>query len=164
VVLGSSRFIELLLGTIALAIGALDLKDFALPGRGPSLAIPAAAKPGIYARVRRIVYAERLGAAVVGAAVLAALVNLVELLCTSGLPALYTHVLARRALPPWHHYAYLVLYDVLYMLDDAVVLALAVVTLERLKVSARAGAWLKLVSGLVMLALGALLLAGWSPR
>jgi hypothetical protein len=158
--LGHSRLVEGLLGSIALGIGALNVKDFVAFGRGPSLSIPAAAKPGIYARVRRIVYAERLGAALVGAAALATLVNLVELLCTAGLPALYTHVLARQALPPWRHYAYLALYNAAYMLDDAVLLLVAVATLERLKLGETGGRWLKLASGLVMLALGGLLLRG----
>jgi len=162
-VLGHSRLVESLLGAVALGIGALNVKDFVAFGRGPSLSIPDAVKPGIYARVRRIVYAERMGPALAGAVVLAALVNLVELLCTAGLPALYTHVLARRALPTWQHYAYLGLYDACYMLDDAVVLATAVVTLERYKLGERGGRWLKLVSGVVMSALGVLLLSGWSP-
>lgn len=158
-VLGHSRPIEVALGAVALAIGTLNVKDFVAFGRGPSLAIPDAAKPGIYARVRRIVYAERLLPAVAAAAVLAALVNLVELLCTAGLPALYTHLLARRALPGWLHYAYLALYVACYMFDDAAVLATAVITLERWKLGERGGRWLKLVSGAVMLALGGALVA-----
>jgi glutaredoxin len=159
-VLGHSRLVEGMLGAVAVGIGALHVKDFAAPAHGPSLAIPAAAKPGIYARARRIVYAEQLAPALAGAAVLAALVNLVELLCTAGLPALYTHVLARQALPAWQHYAYLGLYDLAYMLDDGLVLAAAVITLERLKLGEAGGRWLKLLSGLVMLGLGALLLVG----
>ena len=162
-VLGHSRLLEAALGGIALAIGALNVKDAAVFGRGPSLTIPASAKPRIYGRARRIVYAERLGPALAGAVVLAALVNLVELLCTAGLPAIYTHVLARRALPTWQHYAYLGLYNAFYMLDDAVVLAAAVATLERYKLSERLGRGLKLLSGAVMLALGIVLLSGWTP-
>lgn len=156
--LGHSRLVESLLGSVALAVGVLNVKDAVALGRGPSLSIPAAAKPGIYARARRIVYAERLGPALVGAAALATLVNLVELLCTAGLPALYTHVLARQALPGWQHYAYLALYDAAYMLDDTLLLVVVVVTLERLKLGESGGRWLKLLSGLVMLGLAALLL------
>ena len=162
-VLGHSRLVEALLGVVALGIGALNVKDFVAFGRGPSVSIPDAAKPGLYARVRRIVYAERLAPALAGAVVLAALVNLVELLCTAGLPALFTHLLARHTLPTWQHYAYLGLYNVFYMLDDAIVLATAVLTLERYKLGERAGRWLKLLSGTVMITLGLLLLTGRSP-
>jgi hypothetical protein len=66
-VLGHSRLVESLLGIVAFGIGALNVKDFAAFRHGPSLSIPEAAKPGIYARVRRIVYAERLFPALAGA-------------------------------------------------------------------------------------------------
>ena len=65
--------------------------------------------------MRRVVTAEHLGAALASAAVLAVLVNTVELLCTAGLPALFTRILTLRELPVWRYHAYLALYDVFYM-------------------------------------------------
>jgi uncharacterized membrane protein HdeD (DUF308 family) len=115
-------------------------------------------EPGIYARVRRIVMAESLWGAIIGASVLAVLVNLVELLCTAGLPALYTQVLALREYPAWKNYAYLGLYILAYMFDDAVMVGIVVITLGKRRLQEREGRWLKLVSGLVVLALGLVLL------
>jgi glutaredoxin len=158
--LGYSRGVEIVLGLVAAAVGALNVKDFFAFGLGPSLAVAEAAKPGLYGRVRRIVQAESLAAAVGGAVVLAVLVNLVELACTAGLPAVYTRILSLHPMPAWRYYAHLALYNVAYVADDAVVLAIAVVTLGRRKLQERAGRWLKLLSGVVMLALGAALLAG----
>jgi hypothetical protein len=159
-VLGRSRAIEVTLGLVAVAIGAINLKDLLARGHGPSLGIPEGAKPGIYARVRRIVQAENLAAALGGAVVLAILVNVLELACTAGLPVVYTRVLSAMDMPPWRHYAYLGLYNVAYVFDDAVILAVAVVTLGRFKLQERAGRWLKGLSGAVMLGLGVALLAG----
>jgi hypothetical protein len=139
-------------------MGLLNMKDFLWLGAGPSLAIPESAKPGIYARVRRIVTAEKLGAALGTAAVLALLVNTVELLCTAGLPALYTRILTLRELPTLTYHAYLALYDVFYMLDDAIVLGIAIVTLSNRRLQAGEARWLKLASGTVMLALGVMLI------
>jgi glutaredoxin len=156
--LGMSRWIQVTLGGVALTLGALNVKDFLWMGSGPSLGIPEAAKPGIYARVRTIVTAERLGAAVGTVAVLALLVNTVELLCTAGLPALYTRILTLRELPTLQYHAYLALYDLFYMLDDALVLTIAVFTLSHRRLQQREARWLKLLSGSVMLALGAVLL------
>ena len=65
------------------------------------------AKPGIYGRVRRIVMAEHLSGALIGASVLAVLVNMIELLCTAGFPALYTQILMLQKLPVWENYLYL---------------------------------------------------------
>jgi hypothetical protein len=120
-------------------------------------------KPTIYARVRQVVTAERLGAALGTATVLALLVNTVELLCTAGLPALYTRILTLRELPRLEYHGYLLLYDLFYMLDDALVLGLAVVTLSHHRLQRRGARWLKLLSGTVMLGLGVLLLVepGW---
>lgn len=156
--IGYSRIVQIVLGVVAIVFSMFNLKDAVLFGRGPSLSIPKSAKPGIYARTRAIVRAERLLPAVAGAAVLAVLVNMVELLCTAGLPAVYTHLLAARRLPLWLHHLYLALYNLAYMTDDVIMLIIGVVTLSQRKLQERGGRILKAVSGVVMLALGLLLL------
>ena len=155
---GISRATQVLLGLIAGVVGALNVKDFFAAGRGPTLAIPASARPAIYARVRALVMAAHPGAALGGVILLAILVNIAELLCTAGFPAVYTRILTLRELPVWQYYGYLALYNVAYVLDDGLMLALAVVTLSRRKLQERAGRWLKLASGGVMLGLGAVLI------
>jgi hypothetical protein len=151
------------LAVLAIVIGAIHVKDFFAFKRGVSLSIPEAAKPGIYERMRRIVTAENVAGAVMGAAVLAVLVNMIELLCTAGLPALYTQILTAQGLPLWLNYAYLLLYIGAYMLDDSLMVGLVVVTLRRRKLQEMQGRWLKLVSGGVILGLGCVMLLrpGW---
>jgi hypothetical protein len=155
---GFSRALQVALGTLAIAIGALHVKDFFAFKRGFSIGIPEAAKPGIYRRVRQVLQAEHLAGALFAAVVLATMVNVVELMCTAGLPALYTQVLTSQDVPRAGYYGYLVLYNLVYMLDDTAMLAVAVVTLGHHKLQERGGRVLKLVSGLVMSALGVLLL------
>jgi hypothetical protein len=140
-------------------VGVINVKDFLAFRHGPSLTIPDAAKSGLYARVRRILRAENLPGAFVGVVALAVLVNMIELLCTAGLPAVYTHILTLQQLPWWAYYGYLGLYNVAYMLDDSLMLVIAVVTLSRRKLQEAGGRWLKLVSGVVMLGLGVVLIA-----
>lgn len=158
-IVGFSRPLQLTLGVLALGIGVVHVKDFFALHRGPSLSIPEAAKPGLYARVRRVVHAENLWIALVGVILLAILVNFIELLCTAGLPALYTQILTLHGLSDWQYYGYLALYNLAYVFDDGVMVALAVVTLGRHKLQEREGRWLKLVSGALILVLGALLVA-----
>lgn len=156
--IGCLRPVQIVLGTLAVGIGLIHVKDFVALGHGPTLSIPAAAKPGIYARIRRIVNAENLPAAIAGAVVLAVLVNMVELLCTAGLPALYTNVLAGRGYAPAIRYGYLGLYIAAYMFDDALMVAGVVATLRQCRLQETGGRWLKLVSGGVILALGLVML------
>lgn len=155
---GLSQPVRWMLGVLALLIGALNVKDFVAWGHGPSLQIPAGAKPGLYARARKILQAPTLPGSLVAVAALAVVVNVVELLCTAGLPALYTAVLARQELPPVAHYGYLGLYIVGYIADDALMVTLAVMALGSQKLTESTGRWLKLLSGLVMVGLGAVLL------
>lgn len=161
--LGLSRAVQIALGAVAVVMGGLNVKEFFAWKRGPSLTIPEAAKPGIAARVRSILQAEHLAGALVSVVVLAVLVNFVELLCTAGFPAVYTHVLTAQHLPAWKNYAYLGLYNLAYVIDDALMVGIAVVTLSRRRLQEREGRWLKLISGAVMLALAGVLLfkPGW---
>ncbi|TKB95199.1 MAG: glutaredoxin family protein [Nitrospira sp.] len=156
--IGFSRPVQVGLGGIALFVGAVNVKDFFALHHGITLSIPESAKPGLYARVRGILQAEHLAGAMAGIVALAGLVNLVELLCTAGFPALYTQILTLQPMPSWEYYGYLGLYNLAYIFDDSLMVTIAVVTLSHRKLQERAGRWLKLTSGLVMVGLSAVLL------
>lgn len=155
---GLLRPVQIALAILAIVVGLIHVKDFFAYHQGITLSIPEAAKPGIYARARRIVLAENLFGAIAGATVLAVLVNMIELLCTAGLPALYTGVLSMQNLPLWQNYAFLALYIAAYMFDDSLMVVAAVATLGRPKMQETHGRWLKLVSGSVILLLGCVML------
>lgn len=157
-IVGLSRTVQLSLGGVALLIGGVNVKDFFAFRQGLSLTIPDSAKPGLYVRLRRIVQAENLTGALLGVVILAGLVNVVELLCTAGFPAIYTHILSTQPLVTWQYYGYLALYNAAYIFDDALMVTIAVITLGRHKLEEREGRWLKLISGAVMIGLGLLLI------
>ena len=153
-VVGFSRPLRWLLAGIAIAIGLVNLRDVFDRQRVYSLSIPEPAKPGIYARVRGVLRSNRLLSSMVGVAILAVLVNFIELLCTAGLPAIYTAVLSQQGLGAPAYYGYLALYILAYIADDTVMVTIAVLALGSYRLSERSGRWLKLISGLVMLLLG----------
>ena len=155
---GMSEALRIGLAVLAMLIGFINVKDFFAFRRGVSLSIPESAKPGIYARARSILKAESLPASLAAVAVLAVVVNFVELLCTAGLPAIYTAVLTQHALSPLAHYGYLGLYILAYIADDALMVGTAVLALGSGKLDERSGRRLKLLSGAVMLALGLVML------
>jgi hypothetical protein len=142
------------LAALALVVALVHLKDFFWGLRGPSLSIPASAKPGLYARMRQVMQTPTLPLALLAVSALALVVNVFELLCTAGLPAMYTAILTQQALAPAAHYANLGLYILGYVADDTLMVASAVWALSSQKLTETHGRWLKLVSGLVMLALG----------
>jgi len=152
--IGLSRVSELAIAAVAILAGIVNVKDFFAFGTGPSLSIPEKSKPGIYARMRAILHAENLWGALVATVILGVLVQFVELLCTSGFPALFTRILTLQHMEGAQYYGYLLLYLAAYMLDDLMILAVGVITLSRHRLQEREGRWLKLVSGLVMVGLG----------
>ncbi|WP_182868279.1 glutaredoxin family protein [Rhodopirellula sp. JC639] len=156
--IGIARPVQIALGLLALFIGAVNVKDFFAFKKGISLSIPESRKPGLYRRVREIVGAKYLTVALAGAVVLAVIVNMIELLCTAGLPALYTQVLTIQEYPAWKNYSYLLLYIVAYMFDDALLVTVVVATLSHRRLQEREGRWLKLLSGAVILLLGLVML------
>jgi glutaredoxin len=158
--IGMSRGSQLVIAAIALIAGFINVKDFFAFGKGVSLSIPDRAKPGIYQRMRGLLHAPTLTAAIVGAIVLAVLVQVVEFLCTSGFPALFTRILTLRELESASYYGYMLLYIAAYMIDDIVVLGTGVILLSRHRLQEKEGRWLKLVSGLVMIGLGVYLALG----
>lgn len=155
---GLSAAVRTGLALLALAIAAFNLKDFAFGLQGPTLSIPGTAKPGLYARMREVMQTRSLPLALLGVASLAVAVNFIELLCTAGLPALYTAILTQQDLGPAGHYGYLGLYILGYVADDSLMVGTAVLALSQRRLDEQAGRWLKLVSGLVMLALGLVML------
>ncbi len=161
--LGWSTGLRLLLAGLALTVGAVNVRDFRRQDSRFTLSIPAEAKPGLYARMRGVMQSRSLLPALAGVAALAVVVNAVELLCTAGLPAIYTAVLSQQNLTPAAHYAYLGLYIVGYIADDSLMVAAAVLALSSNRLTETGGRWLKLISGAVMLVLGAglLLRPGW---
>lgn len=156
---GLSRGVTIGLGVILLVMGLINLKDVLWFKKGVSLMIPERAKPGLFRRMRAVAGAASLPIALVGVATLAFLVNLVELGCTLGLPAVYTHVLSlRRDLSSAARYAYLALYNVAYVIPLAAIVLVYAATLHRLTLTERRAKVLKGVSGALLVMFGVLFL------
>ena len=155
---GQLPWVTLLAGVLAVVMALFNIKDFLRPGQGPSLSIPQAAKPTLYQRIRGLVSAEHLPALLLGTVLLAVVANSYELLCTAGFPMLYTRLLTLHQLPLLDYYLYLALYNVIYVLPLLAIVAAFSYSLGSRKLQAREGRLLKLMSGCMMLGLGAVLI------
>lgn len=155
---GELRWMTLAAGVVAVGMAALNIKDFFAPARGPSLSIPESKKPGLFARMRRLARATSLPSALLATVVLAAAANTYELLCTAGLPMIYTRVLTMAELTVAQYYLYLGLYNLVYVVPLVVITAIFIKTLGTRKLQEHEGRALKLLSGLMMLGLGVALL------
>jgi len=155
---GMSRLLTQALGAALLGLGLINLKELVWFRTGPTLTIPDAAKPGLYRRARSIAAAASLPAAFLGIAALAFVVNLIELGCTIGLPAVYTRILTLRVEPSTSRYAYLVLYNLAYVVPLALIVLAYGLTLHRFVLTEGGAKVLKTISGVLLTVFGVLFL------
>jgi cytochrome c biogenesis protein CcdA/glutaredoxin len=147
-------WIRVAVAGVALVFGVLQLADGLAPGRGPSLSIPARRRPDILRRMRPLAAPDRpVAAMLAGTVALAVGVSLLETPCTAGLPMLWTSLLAAQGVSAVQAVVLFVLYMSVFLLDELVVFAAAVVTLRATRVQERHGRLLKLVAGSVLVTL-----------
>ncbi|MCC5862324.1 MAG: thioredoxin [Gammaproteobacteria bacterium] len=146
---------------LAAGFALINIKDYFWFRQGPSLTIPDSRKPWIYRRMRALREARLSIPAVLGATVVMALgIALVELPCTAGFPVVWSSLVAAAQPTPGEFAGLLGLYLLVYLGLELVVLGVALVTLRMGRLAERHGQVLKLVGGVVMLALaGVLVLA-----
>jgi len=157
-VIGQLTLITLTAGIVAILVAVINIKDFFFFKHGISLVIPEQAKPTLFSRMRGLISAPTLPAMATGTIVLAVTANAYELLCTAGFPMVYTRALTLHDLTRFQYYLYLALYNLVYVIPLALIVVVMTVTLGTRKLTEWQGRRLKLVSGLMMLALGAVLL------
>ena len=155
---GVMRPVTIAAALLALLAAGINIKDALWPGHGVSLSISEGHKPGLFRRMRGLLKLQSTAGLLLGTIVLALLVNSYELLCTSGLPMVYTRILTLEALPTVQYYLYLLLYNLVYVTPLAVIVLLFSLGVAKGKLQALGGRLLKLLSGLMMLGLGLLLL------
>jgi hypothetical protein len=108
--------------------------------------------------MRGIVATGSLGPVLTNTVLLAIVANSYELLCTAGFPMVYTRVLTLAQLETWQYYAWLAVYNVIYVIPLLAIVIVFVKTMGARKLSEDEGRVLKLVSGCMMLGFGLLLL------
>src|SRR3989338_8883591 len=105
-----------------------------------------------------VIHGATIPSIILGIATLALTVNFVEFLCTAGFPAIFTKVLTMNSLHPLQYYLYILLYIVMYELDDFIVLGIALIFFGRKTMTEKQGRWMKFIAGAMMLILGLLLI------
>jgi cytochrome c biogenesis protein CcdA/thiol-disulfide isomerase/thioredoxin len=151
-------WIRVAVALLALAFGAVNVKEFLAPNLGPSLTIPDRFKPTIYRGGRAIREDRPLPVTLAITAGMAGGVALIELPCTAGFPVLWTTLLAEAGVAAPAFAGLLLLYLLVYLSVEIALLAGAVVTLRATRLQEEHGRTLKLFGGMVMIALAGVLL------
>jgi len=115
-------------------------------------------KKKIFEKLGSITSNKSFSLAMLGIIGLAFAINLVELVCSAGLPAVYTQVLALNKMSGASYYLYILLYILFFMLDDLFVFFVAMTTLKMTGITTKYVKYTRLIGGILMIAIGFLLL------
>ncbi|HPX94581.1 MAG TPA: thioredoxin family protein [Candidatus Moranbacteria bacterium] len=156
--IGMIIWVRLAIGIIALAGGGYNLKEYFTNKESGCKVTDSEKRQKIFEKLKNITQRKSFWLALGGILVLAFAVNLVELICSAGLPAIYTQVLTLSNLNLFQYYLYIMFYIFIFMLDDLFVFFAAMVTLQMVGFTTKYARWSRLISGIIMLMIGFMLI------
>lgn len=159
--IGMIFFVRIIIGLVAVGVGGYNLRDYWKHRQAEGVVCKVSGKEGTkktFDKIKDIVYRQSLIWSIVGIILLGFSVNLVELACSAGFPAIFTQILSMSDLAVWKKYLYMAGYIFFYMLDDMIVFAIAMITLKSKVVGSKYAKYSNLIGGLMILILGILLI------
>ncbi len=156
--LGALAWIRVLVSLLAIGGGFYFLREYWTKPESVCHVTSPGRRQKIMAAFRATVQQNRLVLSIAGIMTLAVLVNFIELLCSAGIPAVYTQILAMNNLPVAISYFYVGLYVAVFMVDD---IAIFITAMTALRVSGLTGSYARyshLIGGVVLLMIGAIML------
>ena len=156
--LGFVLWVRIVVGLVAVSAGSYNLRDWWVNRDGGCHVVASQKRKRVFEKIKDIVYKKQFVFALLGIILLAVAVNMVELVCSAGLPAIYTRILTLSNLPAWQYYSYLALYVFFFMLDDLFVFFVAMTTLKAVGIENKYSRYSKLIGGILMVVIGILML------
>ncbi len=156
--LGFIVWVRIFIALLALFGGGYSIREFFINKTDGCKVTGNEKRQKVFEKLKNIAKQNNLWVALGGIILLAFLVNLVELICSAGLPAVFTQVLAMNNLSTWGYYSHILLYIFFFMIDDLFVFFIAMITLEITGITTKYAKYSHLIGGLIMFIIGVLLI------
>jgi thiol-disulfide isomerase/thioredoxin len=156
--IGFIIWIRIAIGVLGFGAGIYNLREYFMNKENACKVTRGAERRRVFETLKRFTQEKHFWLALGGIILLAAAVNIVELICSAGLPVIYTQILTLSDLATWQYYLYLLLYILIFMLDDLFVFIVSMKTLELTGVTTKFSRTSHLIGGLLMLIIGYLLI------
>ena len=161
--LGFILWVRLAIGGVALWAAYSNFKEYFTNPAGGCKVTGEKKRQKVFESLKKIIAEKNFIIAFLGIIALSFAVNLVELICSLGLPAVYTQILALSNIPGWLYYLYLVFYVFIFVLPLLFVFIVSMKTLQLTGISTKYGRIAQLIGGIIMFILGLLMIfkPGW---
>lgn len=157
--LGYLTIIRIIVGVIALFSGIISIREYYTSK--PDVCEVGSSeeqKNKIFKKIEKVMASPNALWLILGVASIAFSVNLIEMMCSLGLPVLFTKTLSMYNLAAWKYYAYILLYVFFYMILNILVVLVAGFTMKFMSVTNKYSRWFRLVAGILMVILGLIFL------
>lgn len=153
---GNLGWLRILIALIALIGGLYNIRRFLITKPGCEVMDDKQRKK-VSERLKQIAREPIFGVAIIGIIVLAISVNLVEMICSAGLPVLFTQVLSLNKLSLFETSLYMFIYIFFFILDDVIIFTIAMKTSELTGISTKYARLAHLVGGILMVIIALLM-------
>ena len=154
-------FIRLLIAVVALVVGLINIYKYidSLKKKDEGCdVVDKKDRKKIMEKIISITHEKEFIIALLGVMVLAASVNIIELMCSIGIPLLFTQILAMNNLSTFSYMIYMFIYIFFFLIDDIVIFVISMVTLKVTGLSTKYTKYSHLIGGIIMLIIGLLLI------
>ena len=151
--MGKVNIIKILVGTFAVIFGVYNILRFIKSFNKDTGCdvVNDSKRKKIINKIKSIVHEKSFFVALLGVIVLAFSVNLIELMCSLGLPVVYTEVLSMNNLTIAQYAICIFIYILFYLLDDLIIFIIAMKTLKIKAISNKYLKYSRLIGGLIIL-------------
>ena len=158
VFLNKILYIRVAIAFVAVLFGVLQVNSFFFKKDDGCEVVDTKNRKKIIKSIQKIVKEKSFILALLGIILLAASVNIIELLCSLGLPVMFTQILTINEVGKIGQILYSLLYILFFMIDDIVIFIIAMKTLEIKAISNKYGKYSHLIGGLIMITIGILMI------
>lgn len=152
--------VRMIIAIVAIIGGAINLNSFAnqLGKEDGCNVVSAKKRKKVFSNIKKFTHEKSFIMAILGVILLAISVNLIELACSAGLPVIFTQLLAMNDLSTPLYWVYIIIYIFFFMLDDLIIFAVAVKTMQLTGISTKYTKYSHLIGGILMFIIGILLI------
>lgn len=150
-------YIRVAISFFAVLFGVLQVVNFFFKKDDGCEVVGNKNRKRIIKSIQKIIKEKSFILAILGIILLAASVNIIELLCSLGLPVMFTQILAINEVSKVGQILYSLLYVLFFMIDDIIIFIIAMKTLEIKAISNKYGKYSHLIGGLIMIIIGVLM-------
>lgn len=156
--INSITILKIIVALFALVFGIINIYRYFKSSDVGCDVVDKSKRKRIMIRIKKILSNKSFILALLGIIFLAVSVNFIELLCSLGLPVMFTDILAYNNITGIKNILYIILYILFFLIDDLIVFFVAMKTLKITAISNKYSKYSHLIGGIIMVLIGILMI------